>query len=150
MDTFGDRLRKFAEKQFKSVSKMASEMGIAQPQMQRYISNENKPKTDFLEKLATLGCDINWLLTGKITEPNGNYNNITAKRSILGQVDAKGDFSFDASEGRINENEDTLLYKTLNEMIQMLKDRNVELEVKVKQMEKTIMDLEEQLKDRPI
>lgn len=64
MSEFSERLKKYVLDKYGSVYKMAAETGISQPNLHRYVTGQTDPKKDFFELLASLGCDINWLLTG--------------------------------------------------------------------------------------
>jgi len=66
--TIGERIEIFLEQnttRFASKSELARALGTTYKQLQRYITNESKPKAEILEKFSLLGCDINWLITGK-------------------------------------------------------------------------------------
>ena len=65
METKGDRLRAFAKASSGALSSMADALGIEPQQMQPYVSNKRFPKHDILEKLAAMGCNVHWLLTGQ-------------------------------------------------------------------------------------
>jgi len=75
MKDFGSRLKQLAKNKFGSVGNLAIAVKISQPQLSNYIREMNKPGLDFFEKLANLGCDINYLLGGhSISEYSGaNY-----------------------------------------------------------------------------
>lgn len=46
------------------------------PALQAYLNGSRKPGTEILQKLNLMGCDINWLLTGKKMEyTNSGFNN---------------------------------------------------------------------------
>ncbi len=67
----GNRLEKFwkqNESLFPTKSSLAQALGISYHGLQAYFTDKNKPGADFLIKLHDLGCDINWLLTGKETK----------------------------------------------------------------------------------
>ncbi len=63
--SIGSRIKEFAKKEYGGVGKLAVKLEISQPQLSQYISGINKPGADFLTKLAKLGADINWILTGE-------------------------------------------------------------------------------------
>lgn len=66
--TVGQRLKKFAKLRG-GVSKLAELLNISQPRLSQYISGRNQIDQDILLRIGDLGCDINWLLTGKSTNP---------------------------------------------------------------------------------
>lgn len=66
--TIGFRLKKFAKTKG-GVSKLADLLEISQPRLSQYISDKNQIDQDVLKKIGKLGCDINWLLTGRSTNP---------------------------------------------------------------------------------
>lgn len=59
------RLREFAEKHFDSMADFARALDMPPQQIYDYLSGKSKPGALILMKLSELGCDINWLLTGK-------------------------------------------------------------------------------------
>jgi transcriptional regulator with XRE-family HTH domain len=65
MDTKGERLRHFAKFLSGTLAAFAEELGIAPSQLQNHITGNRFPKDDMLEKIAALGCNIHWLLTGE-------------------------------------------------------------------------------------
>src|SRR5574340_747124 len=60
-------LRKFSENNFNSFAELARRMNISPQTIQAYIDGRVYPGGPFLAKLSDLGCDINWLLTGKVS-----------------------------------------------------------------------------------
>lgn len=62
---FGERLKKFAKDSYGSVNNLANKLEMHPSALSNYTSGNREPKASFLKKLASLGCDINWLLTGK-------------------------------------------------------------------------------------
>jgi transcriptional regulator with XRE-family HTH domain len=70
MDTIGDRLRHFAKTKFGSTSELARQMGLQPQALTAYLSNRTTPGNVTQSKLRELGCDIEWLMTGKQYELN--------------------------------------------------------------------------------
>lgn len=64
METFEDRLKKFG-KHLGSASKLAEELDMTAPSLQSYTNGRSKPGYQIISKLHNLGCNINWLLSGK-------------------------------------------------------------------------------------
>jgi SOS-response transcriptional repressor LexA len=65
---FGIRLKAFADEKFGSITAMSKVIGISQPNIARYVKEEVQPTKILFEKLLEVGCDIEWLLTGKSKE----------------------------------------------------------------------------------
>mgnify|MGYP000028081636 CR=1 FL=1 len=65
METKGNRLRSFAKARCGTLVAFASLLGVAPQQLQPYVSNKRFPQDDILEKMAAMGCNIHWLLTGE-------------------------------------------------------------------------------------
>ena len=63
--TIGQKLKEFGETKFKSVTDFAEALGIKREQLYPYYNNTSIPGGEILKRLSELGCDINWLLTGK-------------------------------------------------------------------------------------
>ncbi len=76
--------------------KYAEELGITQGNLQLYLSGDRIPGNKLQQKLRELGCDIEWLMTGKSKEEKKllenqvsfslndvNPKNIKAVRNIL-------------------------------------------------------------------
>lgn len=78
----GLRIKEFAITNFKTVSALAKAIDMNQSQLQNYISRNNNqplPGAEILIKLESVGCDINWLLTGKT---KSDYPNLFKKYNI--------------------------------------------------------------------
>ncbi|MGE5410072.1 MAG: S24 family peptidase [Clostridiales bacterium] len=67
LEDFSKRLKKFANSSYGGVGKLAERLGITQPQLSNYTSGNREPKASFLNSLAQIGCDVNWLLTGQVS-----------------------------------------------------------------------------------
>ncbi len=74
--SLGKRLKEFAKSNFNNLSDFSIALGISRENLYRYFNDTVSPGSEILQKLATLGCDINWLLLGT---PN---KNISAKSYI--------------------------------------------------------------------
>lgn len=61
----GARIKEFAKKNFSSVAELARQFGMPKSYFQPYIKGISVLGGETLAILAELGCDINWLLTGK-------------------------------------------------------------------------------------
>lgn len=59
-----DRLKIFA-KHIGSAAKLAEKIDMSPQQLTQYTNGKSKPGADILLKLCELGCNINWLLTGR-------------------------------------------------------------------------------------
>ena len=62
----GQRLKKFAEDNFDSLAEFGREFGKERMFFTPYFNGSSLPGGKILNKLAELGCDLNWLLTGEI------------------------------------------------------------------------------------
>lgn len=66
------RLREFGDSNFKNYKIYAENIGITYSTLLgTYFSGKSLPGAPLLYKLAKLGCDINWLLTGEIKDKSG-------------------------------------------------------------------------------
>lgn len=101
MDTIGDRLRLFAKVNFGSTSELARRMGVLPQSLTAYLSNRTIPGNVTQNKLRELGCDVEWLMTGKLNE--------------LSHTDTTGSHNAKDLVKIINEQE-TLIYRLTNEV----------------------------------
>lgn len=101
MDTIGDRLKQFAKVNFGSVSELAKHMDVLPQSLTAYIANRTTPGNVTQNKLRALGCDIEWLMTGKSNELSHNGNNGNSNATDLVKI--------------IDEQE-TLIYRLTNEV----------------------------------
>jgi len=61
-----ERLKLIIELKYNGVNtKFAEAIGINKQQMQVYLSGKSKPGADTLEKIAAIGINVQWLLTGE-------------------------------------------------------------------------------------
>lgn len=65
---FGKRLKEFADQKFGSITALSKAIGISQPNIARYVKGDVQPTKVLFEKLIEVGCDIEWLLTGRQRE----------------------------------------------------------------------------------
>lgn len=63
--SIGERLREFGLEKFGSIKEFAKAMRMSPPSLQQYLSDRREPGTPVLQKLIKLGCDVEWLMTGK-------------------------------------------------------------------------------------
>lgn len=91
----GLRIKEFGERNFTSIAEFSRQLGMkTRQELYTYIYGRSIPGGDLLSKMSELGCDINWLLTGKepaaqqVKEPSLPYN-------------AEIDERFNKLEGRI-------------------------------------------------
>lgn len=61
----GRRLKQFGEKEFGSLSVLAAKLDMTPQALHRYLIGASAPGSNILSKLISLGCDVEWLLTGK-------------------------------------------------------------------------------------
>lgn len=61
----GIRLKKFANKFFGSIAALERKLGKPNAFFQNYINGRSYLGGEILRQLSDLGCDVNWLLTGK-------------------------------------------------------------------------------------
>ncbi len=87
--SIGERLRQFADSKG-GIVKLAIEMGISQPRLSQYISEKNDISSEVFELLVSVGCDLNWLITGK-GSPNFSTKQIVSNNpslKLLGSIPA--------------------------------------------------------------
>jgi SOS-response transcriptional repressor LexA len=65
--TIGDRLKQFGEK-YTTLSDYAEALGMSYENLYQYLSGKAKPGFKIQERLRALGCDIEWLMTGKTND----------------------------------------------------------------------------------
>ncbi len=86
------RLREFAYSRTEKLSDFARMLDMLPQTLNSYLSGRITPGAELLVKLSELGCDIDWLLTGKgdtstpVTEGKGDKPHGTYK--VLGTVPA--------------------------------------------------------------
>lgn len=112
--TIGDRLKHFAKSKYGSLAALARAMGIQSQSLTPYVNNLTTPGTVTQNKLRDLGCDIEWLMTGK--------------PSVLGQNDTLTSNATDFV--KLLEEKDTLIYRLTNE-VKMLREEVDEYRQKI-------------------
>ena len=60
-----DRLRDFGEKNFSTMSAYAKALGMRPQTLNNYLSGKSNIGGIIQDRLRKLGCDIEWLMTGK-------------------------------------------------------------------------------------
>lgn len=88
-DNFAKRFTEFCNTISDIKSDFAKKLNITPQALQKYLKGERMPLPDLLEKLNSLGCNINWLLTGE-GEMIKSISNIKTKSKqipILAEVE---------------------------------------------------------------
>ena len=65
MDSIGSRIKEFAVQKHGSIKALADALGKNPANVHKYISGDRSPGLSFLDGLKSLGCNIEWLRTGK-------------------------------------------------------------------------------------
>ncbi len=123
--SIGKRLEKFAKEKFKSVAGLARAMGYPDARnLQPYIYDKNEPGSDILKKLISVGCDINWLLTGNENKPGDGCCNSYVQRleKIEKEIDKLKIHNYDL----INENNE--FKKKIEQLSNELLEKNKSIE----------------------
>jgi transcriptional regulator with XRE-family HTH domain len=60
------RLREFMKDHYPSVNEFSAALGMSQPSVSSYLNGTHTPGNKVQERLRSLGCDIEWLMTGKL------------------------------------------------------------------------------------
>lgn len=63
----GRRLRLFIEGRGQTIRDFERESGVPYKTLQQYLAGRRYPGGDHLAKMAEIGVDLNWLLTGKVS-----------------------------------------------------------------------------------
>lgn len=61
----GRRLRSFGTTAFGSVKSFAESLGMQPSNLQKYLSGKREPGAIVLARIAELGCNIHWLISGE-------------------------------------------------------------------------------------
>jgi SOS-response transcriptional repressor LexA len=61
--TLGQKLKQFCSKKFKTKKEFAAALGMSYENLYQYLEDKAKPGAEFISKLATLNCDLNWLFS---------------------------------------------------------------------------------------
>jgi SOS-response transcriptional repressor LexA len=75
----GKRLKQFATFHFESLKKMAEKMGVSPTSLTPYTKGKYLPGQVMIERLRKVGCDIDWLMSRKVT-PEEKPTAATRKR----------------------------------------------------------------------
>lgn len=87
---FKDRLNTLMGKN--SVRSFASECGISDATIRKYLSGQSLPGIDKIEAIVKYtGCSLEWLVTGKGTLQSAPLNNVTPK-----EIEAGWDYIFNS------------------------------------------------------
>lgn len=62
--TLGDRLKLYARSRWKTQARLAAALGLKDSQVSDWINDRFPPGTDNLVRLAGVGLNVHWLLTG--------------------------------------------------------------------------------------
>lgn len=72
--SFSERLKIIIEEDYKTQSNFAEAIRVTKASVNDYLSSKRKPNFDVLKKIAELGYNMNWLLTGEGTEKKELFN----------------------------------------------------------------------------
>ncbi len=61
----GSRIRYFGVAVFGRIKAFAEAMDMAPPNLHKYMNDEREPGIGILQKMQSLGCSIDWLLSGE-------------------------------------------------------------------------------------
>jgi hypothetical protein len=107
----GQRMRFFGETVYRSVKEFAEAVKMAPPNLQKYMNDDREPGSGVLRKLYSLGCNINWLLTGQGPMFADNEVGRTIKANPRGLVAEPGNLYVTGGRGDDGEYEFTLRIK---------------------------------------
>lgn len=65
MTSLGDRIRKFGVTTHGSIAAFAAAMEMPASNIHKYLNEERHPGFQILTRLHDLGCDLNWLFSGR-------------------------------------------------------------------------------------
>jgi len=122
-NSIGRRIKIFAMEKFGGVSKLAERLNIRQSQLSQYIMGVN-PNLKVLGNLANLGCDMNWLLTGK------------KEKQMLKKISASAEINFIKKEVDYLKDENSSLKK----IVELLENKIETLEGKQPKFKEVIID----------
>lgn len=72
MITVGQRIRAFAKSRFGSMKGLAEALKISPQALSPYANNKLLPGARMQQKFRAIGCDIEWLMTGKYSVDSGS------------------------------------------------------------------------------
>lgn len=73
MSTVGSRLRKERERLGLIQTELAEKIGISRTSQQNYENDRRKPDTDYLSRVADLGVDVQYVITGERVRQDSKY-----------------------------------------------------------------------------
>lgn len=97
-EIIAENLKIFGVNKFKNSTEYAKALDMKSQSLYKYINGESVPGGLILKKLAQLGCDINWLLTGE------SYNSPEAE-----EMDRKDRERLDNHDARFDKLEKAVL-----------------------------------------
>ena len=62
------RLRHFGEERYRSMAEFARALAMRPQALHSYLSGRSKPGPSIQKKLRSVGCDVEWLMTGRKSE----------------------------------------------------------------------------------
>lgn len=65
LNSIGERIRAFALDKYGKINDFADALGMGAPNVQAYMRGARKPGSSVLQKIQSLGCNLDWLLTGE-------------------------------------------------------------------------------------
>ena len=68
----GNRLREFGSKNYSTMSDFAKALEMRPQTLNNYLSGSSRPGGILQGRLRALGCDIEWLMTGKVAAENAD------------------------------------------------------------------------------
>lgn len=72
--SFSERLKTIIDEDYKTQSNFADAIRVTKASVNDYLSSKRKPNFDVLSKIAELGYNMNWLLTGKGSRKKELFN----------------------------------------------------------------------------
>jgi hypothetical protein len=63
--TTGKRIRLFGETVYESIKDFALDLNMAPSNLQKYMNSEREPGMGILGRMLEMGCNLNWLLSGR-------------------------------------------------------------------------------------
>ena len=84
-----DRLREFGKSKFKNFVEFAKALSLKPQSLNSYLVGKTLPGNKLQAKLRDLGCDTNWLLTGKVMGggPDGKSQPLNVTANISGVLE---------------------------------------------------------------
>jgi hypothetical protein len=92
LNSIGTRIVEWGQSRYGSdrgwLTRCAADLEMDPSSLQKYIRNERRPGVDFQAKLRALGCDIEWLMTGKKREEDGHAVLDIGAIPLIGKITA--------------------------------------------------------------